>query len=102
MGNVRFKMRRNPDGGAYLKRTEQMDRETRIDVDAEYVIRHRETAKEDSLEVKGLECVWHWDDSTRDAAEYWAVADWIAQTYGNTIDWFSIKSWTGSPRKERG
>ncbi|MCP4486999.1 MAG: hypothetical protein GY820_06730 [Gammaproteobacteria bacterium] len=24
MGNVRFKMRRNPDGGVYLKRTQQM------------------------------------------------------------------------------
>ena len=24
MGNVRFKMRRNPDGGVYLKRTKQM------------------------------------------------------------------------------
>lgn len=87
-----------------------MDRETRIYVDAEIIIRHREAAKEESLNIKGIETVWHWDDSdtctecsiTRDAAEYWAVADWIAQTFGNNIDWFSIKSWTGSPKKEEG
>lgn len=79
-----------------------MDRETRIYVDAEYSIRNRETGKEKSLEVKGLEAVWHWDAMTRDAAEYWAVVDWVAQTYGNTVDWFSIESWTGSPKKEEG
>jgi hypothetical protein len=79
-----------------------MDRETRIDVDADVIIRHRETAKEESLTVRGIECVWHWDDISRDAAEYWAVADYLAHTFGNNIDWFSIKSWTGSPRKEKG
>ena len=79
-----------------------MDRETRIDVDADVIIRHKETAKEESLTVRGIECVWHWDDSSRDAAEYWAVTDYLCYTFGNTIDWFSIKSWTGSPRKEKG
>ena len=77
-----------------------MDRETRIDVDADVIIRYRETGKEKSLTVRGVECVWHWDDSSRDAAEYWAVADYLAYTFGNNIDWFSIKSWTGSPREE--
>ena len=76
-----------------------MERETRLFVDAEFVIRHRETAKEESMTVKGIECVWHWDDGTRDAAEYWAVIDWVSNTFGNNIDWFSIKSWTGSPKK---
>ena len=79
-----------------------MGRETKIDVDADVIIRHRETAKEESLTVRGIECVWHWDDSSRDSAEYWAVADYLAHTFGNNIDWFSIKSWTGSPRKEKG
>lgn len=75
------------------------ERATRLHVDAEFIIRHRETGKEENLEVKGLECVWHWDDGTRDAAEYWAVVDWIGKTFGNSVDWFSVKSWTGSPRK---
>ena len=75
------------------------ERATTLHVDAEFIIRHRETGKEENLEVKGLECVWRWDDGTRDAAEYWAVVDWVSQTFGNSVDWFSVKSWTGSPRK---
>jgi len=79
-----------------------MARETKLYVGADIIIRHRETAKEESLTVEGIECVWHWDDSTRDTAEYWAVVDWISQTFGNSIDWFTIKGWTGSPKKEEG
>ena len=88
----------------YLREGKTMDRETRIFVDADVIIRHRETAKEESLTVKGIECAWHWDDLSGDAAEYWAVyyaaAGYLAYTFGNSIDWFSIKSWTGSPHKE--
>ena len=79
-----------------------MDRQTRIAVEADVIIRHRETAREEALTLRGIERVWHWDDSSRDAAEYWAVADSITQTFGNNIDWFTIKSWTGSPMKEEG
>jgi len=79
-----------------------MDRETRIDVDADVIIRHIETAKEESLTVRGIECVWHWDDSSRDVAEYGAVADYLTYTFGNNIDWFCIKSWTGLPKREEG
>lgn len=77
-----------------------MERETRIFVDADVIIRNRETTEEKDLTLHGIECVWHWDDSTRDAAEYWAVADYISQRFGNSIDWFTIKAWTGTPKKE--
>tara|TARA_R110002167_G_scaffold303262_1_gene507540 strand:- start:264 stop:566 length:303 start_codon:yes stop_codon:yes gene_type:complete len=100
MQNQNDDKRSSIDGNNVMDKT--MERETRLFVDAEFVIRHRETAKEESMTVKGIECVWHWDDGTRDAAEYWAVIDWVSNTFGNNIDWFSIKSWTGSPKKEEG
>jgi len=77
-----------------------MQRETRIHVDADVIIRNRETTKEENISVNSIECVWHWDDGSRDAAEYWAVMDWVSNTFGNNIDWFSIISWVGSPVKE--
>ena len=73
---------------------------TNILVDADIVIRNRLTGKEVDLSVKDIRCLWIWDDISRDAAEYWAVSDWIAENFGNGIDWFSIKSWNGSPIKE--
>jgi len=78
-----------------------MQRETRIHVSADIIIRNREAAKEENLSVNGIECVWHWDDGSRDAAEYWAVIDWVSNTFGNNIDWFNVTSWTGSPVKEK-
>jgi len=73
---------------------------TNILVDADILIRNRSTGKEAHLSVKDIRCLWIWDDISRETAEYWAVADWIAETFGNGIDWFTIKSWTGSPIKE--
>lgn len=78
-----------------------MTRETKILVDADIVIRYRETGEEENLIVRGISTTWHWDDESRDAAEYWAVADWVSQTFGNNVDWFSITSWTGTPEKDK-
>ena len=77
-----------------------MTRETKLTIDADITIRHRETGKEENLTVSGICATWHWDDSTRDVAEYWAVLDWVAQTFGNSVDWFSIRSWAGTPERE--
>lgn len=74
--------------------------ETRLSVGADVVLCYRDTAKEESLTVEGIECVWVWEDASRDAVTYGAVAVWIAQTFGNKIDWFSIKCWTSSPVNE--
>ena len=38
---------------------------------------------------------------SRTACEYWAAFDYIGNTWEN-YDWFSIKSWTGSPVKKEG
>ena len=73
---------------------------TEISVDADIVIRIRETGEEQNLTVEGIPCTWGWNDGSRDAAEYWAVADWITDTFGNNIYWFSIKCRTGTPKKE--
>lgn len=73
---------------------------TEILVDADIVIRIRETGEEQHLKAEGIPCTWVWNDGSRDAAEYWAVADWITDTFGNNIDWFSIKCWTGNSKKE--
>lgn len=75
-----------------------MDRKTNILVDADIIIRMRETGEEQNLTVDSIPCTWEWDESSRDAAEYWAVADWITDTFGNNIDWFSIKGWSGTPQ----
>lgn len=74
--------------------------ETRLKIDADIVLRYRDTAKEDSLTVEDIECVWVWEDGSRDEMTYWAVADWITETFGNEIDWFAIKHWRCSPVDE--
>ncbi len=75
---------------------------TNILVDADIIIRNRSTGKSAHLSVKDIKCLWIWGDRyiTRESAEYWAVVDWIAETFGNGIDRFTIKSWTGSLVKE--
>ena len=51
------------------------------------------------LNVDNIPCTWVWDDGSRVAAEYWAVCDWIINTFGG-IKWFTIHCVTGSPIKE--
>jgi hypothetical protein len=80
------------------KTIKKQDRKTEILVEADIIIRIRKTGEEQNLTINDIACTWEWDESSRDAAEYWAVADWITDTFGNNIDWFSIKCWTGSPR----
>jgi 3-methyladenine DNA glycosylase AlkD len=69
-------------------------------VDADILIRNRSTGKETHLSVKDIKCLWGDRYISRESAEYWAVVDWLAETFGNRIDRFRIKSWTGSPVKE--
>jgi len=51
----------------------------------------------ETLNIRGIPCLWSWDETSRDAAEYWAIWDHVGAYY--TFDWMSIKSWTGSPVK---
>lgn len=73
---------------------------TNILVSADIIIRMRTSGEEQNLTVDNIPCLWVWADGSRDAAEYWAVSDWIAETFGGKIDWFSIKCVVGSPVKE--
>jgi|21_taG_2_1085346.scaffolds.fasta_scaffold00285_32 hypothetical protein len=50
--------------------------------------------------VENIPCIWVWDLSSRETAEYWAVCDYVNSKY--KYDWFSVKSWSASPiRKEK-
>jgi len=54
----------------------------------------------ENFRVSDITCVWKWDETSRETAEYWAAFDYIAKHW--TFDWFSIKSWTGSLVKKEG
>lgn len=54
----------------------------------------------ENFQVSDITCVWKWDETSRETAEYWAAFDYIAKHW--TFDWFSIKSWTGSLVKKEG
>ena len=71
---------------------------TELMVEADVVIRIRETGEEQNFTVKNIPCTWVWSEGSRDAMTYWAVSDWIAETFGNRIDWFSIKCVVSSPK----
>ena len=74
-----------------------MKRETKlmISVDIEMMFA---SGKVESFRLSDIPCTWVWDEMSREAAEYWAAFDHIGDNY--TFDWFTIKSWTGSPVKE--
>lgn len=75
---------------------EAFDRYTHIIVDADVEMMFH-CGKIESFSITGIPCLWIWDELTRDAAEYWAVWDFVGAVYD--FDWMSIKSWSGSPIK---
>ena len=62
-------------------------------------IRIRETGEEQRVDLTGIEFEWVWNEISREAAEYWAVADSVTDTFGDAIDWFSVTSWGSSPAR---
>jgi hypothetical protein len=77
-----------------------MKMKTNLVIEADIAIRIRETGEEQKLTVRDLPCTWVWAEGSRDAAEYWAVSDWIAKTFGNNIDWFNVICIVSSSVKE--
>ena len=65
-----------------------------VDADVEMMFHCGEIEK---FRICNIPCVWVWDESSREAAEYWAALDHINENY--TYDWMSVKSWSGSPVK---
>ncbi len=75
-----------------------MKRETEILVDVEVEMMFA-SGNTERFRLGDIPCLWKWDEMSREAAEYWAAFDHIGNNY--TFDWMSIKSWTGSPVKEK-
>lgn len=66
-----------------------------IDVDVEMMFA---SGKVESFRLSNIPCTWMWDETSREAAEYWAAFDHLGDNY--TFEWMSIKSWSSSPVKK--
>lgn len=75
----------------------KFDRYTVIMVEADVEMMYLNGYVE-SVTVSSIPCRWLWDEMSREAAEYWAVWEYIGDNY--TFEWMSIKSWVGSPVKK--
>ena len=75
----------------------KFDRYTLIMVEADVEIMYL-NGYVDKITISDIPCRWLWDEMSREAAEYWAVWEYIGANY--TFDWMSIKSWVGSPVKK--
>tara|TARA_R110001606_G_scaffold396931_1_gene572107 strand:- start:112 stop:345 length:234 start_codon:yes stop_codon:yes gene_type:complete len=73
-------------------------RQTEIMVEADVEMMFT-SGKVERFRLADIPCTWLWDDTSREAAEYWAALDHVSDNY--TYDWVSIKSWVGSPVKEK-
>ena len=73
-----------------------MERETKITVSAQVEMQFA-NGNVSHMTIDNIPCVWLWDETNRENAEYWAVLDYVADHF--KYDWVSVKSWTGSPRK---
>ena len=75
-----------------------MERQTEIMVSVDIEMMFA-SGKVESFRLSDIPCTWIWDEMSREAAEYWAALDHVSDNY--TYDWMSIKSWVGSPVKEK-
>ena len=73
-------------------------RQTEIMVEADVEMMFA-SGKVERFRLADIPCTWIWDDMSREAAEYWAALDHVSDNY--KYDWMSIKSWVGSPVKEK-
>ena len=71
------------------------DRYTNILVVADVEVMFQGGSSIAEILICDIPCVWVWDESSREAAEYWAVLNYINENY--TYDWMSVKSWCGTP-----
>ena len=54
--------------------------------------------EEHQLNINGIRCIWQWDQMTREAAELWAIIDYVADTFNFTT--FSVVSYTSTSALE--
>ena len=62
------------------------------------VMRLTGDSREEQLAVRNVPFIWHWDECSRECAEYWAAIDYISRTYAS--DWISISAWGSSCAKK--
>jgi hypothetical protein len=74
-----------------------MKRETKILVEAQVELMF-DNGNVSHFKIKNIPCLWMWDETSRECAEYWAALDYVTDNF--EFDWMSIKSWCGSPVKE--
>ena len=70
------------------------DRYTNILVDADVEMMYH-CGEIENFRIENIPCLWVWDETSREAAEYWAVWDYVGANFN--FDWMSVKSWSGSP-----
>jgi len=63
-----------------------------------YVELQHPSGKIEDVVISGIPCVWDWDTNTREAAELWAVMDYVANNFA--VDGFSASSYDSSPAVE--
>jgi len=54
--------------------------------------------EEHQLNIKDIRCVWQWDQMTREAAELWAIIDYVADTFNFAT--FSVVSYISTSALE--
>ena len=77
-----------------------MERKTELLVEADIQIWLGRTEGLQVITVRDIPCVWEWDNGSRFAAEYWAVYDWINDTYGDKLGTYWIQCVVGTPVKD--
>ena len=74
-----------------------MERKTEILVEADIQIWTNGPDSLQEITVRDIPCTWEWDESSRGAAEAWAVHDWIDNTFGDNLETYWILCVVGSP-----
>tara|TARA_R110000868_G_scaffold382108_1_gene648609 strand:- start:559 stop:819 length:261 start_codon:yes stop_codon:yes gene_type:complete len=59
-----------------------------LDAEVEFTLRDGERHK---LYIQEIPCVWQWDVLSREAAELWAVIEYVAENFTDYLD-FSVVS----------
>ena len=79
--------------------TSCLTRTTELLVSADLEIWLKDSNEKQEIRVHFIPCTWKWDESTRQAAETWAVHDWVATALGDNIETYWIQCVVGSPVK---
>ena len=79
--------------------TSCLTRTTEILVSADIEVWLKGAKEKQEIRVNNIPCTWGWDETSRGAAEAWAVHDWVATAFGDNIETYWIQCIVGSPVK---